>query len=331
MHFLYNSSGTRNVFFLYLMVIELAKMNPPLKGIIPPMITPLLENGALDINGLHKLIAHLLSGGIHGIFLLGTTGEGPSLDHKLRKQLVSEACSFINKRIPVLVCITDTSFKESIALADHAKSAGADYLVVAPPYYFPISQKEMQDYLEALASHLSLPFLLYNMPSCTKMQLSLETVKKGKSLGAMGIKDSSGNKDYLFSLLEEFHRDPSFSIITGNEAFLPEVIQKGGCGAVAGGANFFPKLFVALYEACLENDLKAISNHLDRVNWISDTIYNVGKHESRYVKGTKSALSLMGLCDDYAAQPIGQFKTTKREQIGAYLSDFQYDDEYPTK
>lgn len=295
------------------------------------MVTPLLENGELDIHGLQKLLEYLINGGIHGVFLLGTTGEGPSLDHTLRKQLVFEACTIIKKRIPVLVCITDTSFKESIALAHHAKEAGADYLVVAPPYYFPISQCELQDYIEALAPHLTLPFLMYNMPSCTKMNLSLETLKRAKTLGAIGIKDSSGNKDYLFSLLNEFRDDPSFSIITGNEAFLPETIKKGGSGTVAGGANFFPKLFVALYEACLANDSEAISNHLKRVNWISDTIYNVGKQESKYVKGTKSALSVLELCNDYAAMPIGRFNTAEREQIRAYMADFQYEDEYPSK
>lgn len=306
-------------------------MNLPLHGIIPPMVTPLLENGELDINGLNRLIKHLCNGGIHGIFLLGTTGEGPSLDHELRKQVISEACAILKKRVPLLVCITDTSFNESIALALHAKEAGADYLVVAPPYYFPISQGEMQDYLEELAPRLPLPFLIYNMPSCTKLHLSLETVKKAKELGAIGIKDSSDNREYLFSLVEEFRNDPSFSIITGNEANLPELIQKGGHGTVAGGANFFPQLFVALYEACLADDIKAISKHMQRVQWISDTIYDVGKQESKYVKGTKCTLSVMGICNDYAAHPIGRFNASERTQITKILEEFAYEDEYPTK
>lgn len=314
----------------YLIVIELAKMNPPLKGIIPPMITPLLENGDLDSNGLQHLISHLLKGGIHGIFLLGTTGEGPSLEHQLRKQLISEACTIVNKRVPILVGITDTSFKESLELANHAKEAGADVLVVAPPYYFPISQTEMQDYLEDLAPQLPLPFLLYNMPSCTKLHLAIDTVRKARALGAIGIKDSSGNQEYLFSLLEEFKKDTEFSIITGNEALLPEMTKKGGQGAVAGGANFFPKLFVALYEACVANDPKAISEHLKWVNWISDTIYNVGKEESKYVKGTKCTLSLMGICQDYSASPIRRFNETERAIVAAHLAKFPYEKEYPT-
>ena len=331
MYMMHNYGGTTGVFSFNLIVIELAKMNLPLHGIIPPMVTPLLENGDLDVHGLDKLLNHLLKGGIHGIFLLGTTGEGPSLDHELRKQLVSEACAIVDKRIAVLVGITDTSLNESIELANHAKEAGADFLVVAPPFYFPISQGEMQKYLEVLAPRLPLPFLMYNMPSCTKMHISIETVKKAKELGAIGIKDSSGNRDYLFSLVEEFHYDPSFSIITGNEALLPELILKGGHGAVAGGANFFPKLFVALYEACLAGDEQNISKHMQRVDWIGETIYDVGKQESKYVKGTKSTLAEMGLCHDYTAPPIQPFKARKRAQIADYLTEFQYEEEYPDK
>ena len=91
-------------------------MKLPLKGIIPPMITPLTEDGKLDKKGLTNLIDHLITGGVHGIFLLGTNGEAPSLCYELRKELITESCKLVTKRIPVLVGITDTSFDGSIAL-----------------------------------------------------------------------------------------------------------------------------------------------------------------------------------------------------------------------
>ncbi|WP_425235750.1 dihydrodipicolinate synthase family protein [Ulvibacterium sp.] len=305
-------------------------MNLPIKGIIPPIVTPLLENGDLDSRGLRNIIGHMLEGGVHGLFLLGTTGEGSSLSHVLRKQLVTEACDFINSRVPVLVCITDTSCKESLELAEHSKQMGVDALVVAPPYYLPISQGEMQQYLEYLAPLLPLPFLLYNMPSCTKLQLSLETIKKGKELGAIGIKDSSGDWDYLHSLIEEFGGDPTFSIVTGTELFLPQLIAKGGHGAVAGGANFFPRLFVTLYEACLAKDTETISQLLKKVKLIGTTIYNVGKQESKYIKGTKCVLSVLGLCHDQVAPPLSRFTMSERRLIQNHLSNFPLDDQYLT-
>jgi len=292
------------------------------------MVTPLSERGDLDSQGLCNVIEHVLKGGVHGLFLLGTTGEGTSLSHALRKQVVSEACNLIDKRVPVLVCITDTSCEESLEQAEHAQQMGADALVVAPPYYLPISQGEMQQYLDDLAPRLPLPFLLYNMPSCTKLQLSLETIKKGKELGAIGIKDSSGDWNYLHSLIEEFGEDPTFSIVTGTESFLPKLMTEGGHGAVAGGANFFPGLFVALYNACLVDDTETISELLKQVKLIGTTIYTVGKQESKYIKGTKSVLSVLGLCHNQVAPPLRRFTPVEQEQIKGHLTLFPPDDLY---
>lgn len=286
------------------------------------MITPLTENGELDDKGLKKLIEHLIAGGVHGIFLLGTNGESPSLTYELRKELISKACEYIAGRVPVLVGITDTSFEGSIAIANHAKAAGADVVVIAPPYYFPISQDEMVEYLESLVPELPLPFMMYNMPSCTKLHLSIETIKRAKELGALGIKDSSGDIDYLYSLIAAFKGSPEFAIIVGTEAYLPETIQHGGHGAVAGGANFFPALFVDLYNATVAEDLIKIEELHTKVKLLYNTIYSVGKYESRYTKGTKCALAVMGICEDYMALPLRRFETKEREEIKKYIEKF---------
>ncbi|MGB5554059.1 MAG: dihydrodipicolinate synthase family protein [Flavobacteriaceae bacterium] len=297
-------------------------MNIDLKGIIPPMITPLTANGDLDEKGLARLIEHLISGGVHGLFLLGTNGEGPSLTYELRKELITKSCEFIAKRVPVLVGITDTSFKGSIDIAEHAKITGADAVVIAPPYYFPISQNEMIDYLETLVPRLPLPFLMYNMPSCTKLQLSLDVVRRAKELGAIGIKDSSGNIDYLYELIDAFKDSPEFAIIVGTESYLPETIRNGGHGAVAGGANFMPKLYVALYEAALQNDLPLIDELTLKVMYMYDTIYSVGKYESRITKGIKCSLSVMGICEDHMAMPLRRLDVQGRKKIEGYLANF---------
>lgn len=298
-------------------------MKLPLKGIIPPVITPLINNNELDVKGLENLIEHLISGGVHGLFLLGTNGEAPSLSYKLRKDLIKRACKLVNHRVPVLVGITDTSFEGSIEIAEYSKEVGVDAVVVAPPYYFPVSQEEMIDYLESLAPALPLPFLMYNMPSCTKLHLSVDTVKRAKELGAIGIKDSSGDMTYMYSLIEEFKDSPDFSIITGTELFLPETIMQGGHGAVAGGANFFPRLFVDLYEASLLKDLTKIAELREIVIKIYNTIYSVGKYTSRYTKGTKCALSVMGVCNDYMAHPLRKFGPEEREKIKKHVEEFK--------
>ena len=93
----------------------------------------------------------------------------------------------------------------------------------------------------------------------------------------------------------------------------------GGHGAVAGGANLFPKMFVDLYKASLTNDLESISIIREKVLMLYQTIYQVGKHPSRYVKSTKCGLSVLGICNDYLAPPLHRFKPSERKQIEDYL------------
>ena len=121
-------------------------MKQPLCGIVPPLVTPLRDNETLDVKSLERLINHLIDGGVHGLFILGTTGEEQSLSYSMRQQMIRETCRINAGRLPVLVCITDTSLVESIRLADVAAECGADALVSAPPYYFATGQPELAQF-----------------------------------------------------------------------------------------------------------------------------------------------------------------------------------------
>jgi 4-hydroxy-tetrahydrodipicolinate synthase len=296
-------------------------MQLPLKGIIPPVITPLINYDELDIQGVYNLIEHLISGGVHGLFVLGTNGEAPSLSYKLRKELIKLVCEIADHRIPVLIGVSDTSIEGSIDIAEASGKAGADAVVVAPPYYYPVDQEEMVEYFSMLVSKLSIPFLLYNMPSHTKVHLNIDTVKKAKELGALGIKDSSGDMFYLYSLIEEFRSSPEFSIITGTELFLPDTIMNGGHGAIPGGANMFPRLFVKLYEACVNNDSDTINRLRKKVMEFYNTIYRVSKHPSSITMGIKCALSCMNICSDYLSPPLTRLNPAEREHVEKLLTD----------
>lgn len=298
-------------------------MKLPLKGIIPPIVTPLVSNTKLDTAGLKNLINHILNGGVHGIFALGTTGEATNLSYEIRKEFLDRVCEFTKGRVPVVAGITDTCFEGSLEIAEAAKNAGVDALVVSTPYYLPISQNEFIIYLEELVPHLPLPFMMYNMPSCTKMHMTINTVKKAKELGAIGIKDSSGNLPYLLALAEEFKSSPEFAVIAGSEIFLPETIIAGGHGAVAGGANLFPSVFVELYEASLVKDFERIDRLKKKLLLIEEKIYNVGAYSSKYIKTIKSALHVMGICNDYVAYPFRKFHDAKQQQIQQHLKEME--------
>ena len=120
------------------------------KGIIVPMVTPLLDEDTLDLKGCEKLVNHLIGGGVHGLFILGTTGEGPSLKQSLQLELVKYVCSEVGGRIPVLVGIMDASFKEAVNIAAKAEEYGAYAVVIAPPFFYQISQDELYSFTSRL-------------------------------------------------------------------------------------------------------------------------------------------------------------------------------------
>jgi 4-hydroxy-tetrahydrodipicolinate synthase len=126
----------------------------PMRGVIVPLVTPLLDRDTLDTGGLERLIEHVLAGGVQGLFILGTTGEGPSLGYRLRHELIERTCRLAAGRVPVMVGITDTAFIESVRLARTAADGGAAAVVAAPPYYYPARQLELVEYIEHLAAEL---------------------------------------------------------------------------------------------------------------------------------------------------------------------------------
>jgi 2-dehydro-3-deoxy-D-pentonate aldolase len=265
--------------------MNLASLPRPLRGIIPPLVTPLTDQDQLDVPGLERLLQRMLDGGVHGIFILGTTGEGPSLAYAVRHQLVERVCDQVAGRVPVLVGITDTAWGESMELAQKAYAAGAAGLVAAPPYYMPLSQVELTDYFEDLAQQVPLPLMLYNMPHCTKVAFQPQTVRRLSSIdNIVGLKDSSGRLDYFRAVVELVGKRPDFSLLVGPEELLAAVIPLGAEGGVPGGANLFPRLYVALYEAAVAGAQQKVALLHEHIVRVSKTIYAVGKDDSRHLK-----------------------------------------------
>ncbi len=294
---------------------------PKYHGIIPPMITPLSGRDTLDVAGLERLIEHILTGGAHGLFLLGTTGEGPSHSYRLRKELVERSCRLVKGRVPVLVGISDTAFVESVNVARWAADAGADALVVAPPYYLPGGQPELQEYLSHLVPELPLPLFLYNMPSLTKVSFEPETVRRAMDEPRIiGIKDSSGNMTYFHRLAALLSHRPDWALLMGPEELLPDAILAGGHGGVHGGANLFPALYVQLFEASRAGDLTRVRLLHAQVMTICEQLYHVGRHPSAFIKSLKCALSLLGVCDDFMAEPFARFHEPERRRVHEILS-----------
>lgn len=288
----------------------------PLCGIVPPLLTPLLDRDTLDAAGLERLIEHVLAGGVHGLFILGTTGEGPSLGYRLRREMISQSTRQVARRVPVLVGITDTAFVESVHLARHAAECGADAVVLAPPYYMPEGQPELREYLAHLLPELPLPLFLYNMPPLTKVPFEVDTVRWAMDQPRIvGLKDSSGNMIYFNRLCSLSRSRPDWTRLVGPEELLAESVLMGGHGGVNGGANLFPRLYVALYEAARRGDLVRVRALQGRVQEVVDRLYRVGQHPSAVIKGIKCAAACLGLCNDFMAEPFHKFREPERDRI----------------
>jgi len=291
-----------------------------LQGIIPPVVTPLAAQDELDIDGVDRVVEHIIQGGVHGLFILGSCGEGPSLSYRLRREMIARVCERTNGRVPVLVGITDSSFTESIALAELAEDAGAAAVVASAPFYFAPSQTELSGYVQRLHEEVPLPLILYNMPGLTKVTFELATLTELIELPKLlAIKDSSGDLDYYASvanLLNE-HR-PDMSLLIGPEHLLSASMQRGGAGGVHGGANLFPHLFVQWYEALRDGEFE-LAMQLETVVGELQAIYQVGSGHSAVPKALKAGLKHLRLCSDLPALPFERFNANHRARIADVL------------
>lgn len=290
-------------------------------GIVPPLVTPLLDRDTLDVAGLERLIERVIAGGVHGLFMLGTTGEGPNLGSRLQRELVTETCRINAGRLPVIVAITHPAFVESIALARHAADAGADALVVAPPYYFPAGQDELVAYVERLVPELPLPLMLYNIPAMTKLSFGPAVLRRATQLDrVIGLKDSSGELGYFAQALEIARARPDWTVLIGQESLLARAVGMGGHGTVAGGALVDPALLVGLYEAARAGDTARVAALQTRLEKLG-AIFGLGPNCSSLMNGVKGALSLLGVCGTAVTEPFTPFGEAERARLRSVLEE----------
>jgi 4-hydroxy-tetrahydrodipicolinate synthase len=295
-------------------------MKLPLRGLITPLVTPFLLSDhpepALDVAALERIIEHVLTGGVHGIFLLGSTGEFPSLGREMRQEIVRRTCEVTNQRVPVLVNISDTAISESLRLADTAAESGADAAVIAAPYYFEHSQSDLLDYLERITKRITLPLFLYNIPHLTKTSFDPATVRRAADMpGIVGIKDSTGDLAYLEKTVAALHDRPDFTVLIGPEELLLEAMKRGAMGGVCGGSNLKPKLFVDLYNAIASGETDRAEGLQRQVKDLGRALYSVGYRGGSYMRGIKAAMALAGLCRPEAAPPFAPFSKEEYAEV----------------
>ena len=295
---------------------------PRFSGVIPPVVSPMLTPDQLDSAAVPKVVEHLISGGVSGLFVLGTTGEGPSLTYQMRYEMVESACRAANGRVPVFVGVTDTSLAESIALSKYAARCHATAIVAAAPYYYDVPQKNLESWFSDLATASPLPLMLYNMPSCVGVVMSPEIIDSlSHHPNIIGIKDSGGDMGYFEGLCERHGGREDFLIFMGPEERLAEAVVLGAAGGVCGGANLLPLIYTSLYKAACRGDHAVVAECNEVIGRIFRSVYRDDDGQMKLIPGLKRAMHELGLCSPVVARPLSMVTDLHASRICSALPE----------
>ncbi|MCX5039429.1 MULTISPECIES: dihydrodipicolinate synthase family protein [Streptomyces] len=246
----------------------------PLSGVVPPVCTPLDASGEVDTASLTRLVEHLVGGGVHGLFALGSSSEVAFLTDRQRAVALDTVVEAVAGRVPVLAGVIDMTTPRVLVHAEAASEAGADALVATAPFYARTHPREIAAHFRAIRSAVDLPLYAYDLPVSVHSKLSAPLVRELAEDGTLaGLKDSSGDEGGLRRLMVELggrhgRADgpaPSFSILTGSELTVDAALLAGADGVVPGLGNVDPAGYVRLYDAVRGGDLDRAVKEQERL------------------------------------------------------------------
>lgn len=270
-----------------------------LHGIVPPVVTPLTEDFAVDKPSLRKVVRHLLDGGVHGLFALGSTSEVVFLDERQRADVLATIAEENDGRVPMVAGVIDATTDRVIAHARQAQALGAQGLVVTAPFYTRTSQAETMDHFRMIRDAVDLPILAYDLPVCVHIKLERPTLRTLQAEGVIcALKDSSGDDANLRMVMRDFVAQPDFQVLTGSETTVDYALLGGAHGCVPGLGNVDPAGYVRLYDAARAGDWVRARREQERLIELFQIVFQGVPDTSPNASGVggfKSALQLMGL------------------------------------
>ena len=238
-----------------------------IKGIIPPIVTPMNEDESVNEKELRNQVNRQIKGGIHGLFPFGTNGEGYILNEKEKEEVLSIVIDETKGRVPVYAGTGCISTKDTIRQSQMAESLGADVLSIITPSFAAASQNELYDHYKAVAEAVDMPIVLYNIPARTGNALAPATVAKlSKIPNIVGAKDSSGNFDNMLQYIEQTRDSKDFAVLSGNDSLILWNLLAGGTGGIAGCANVFPEVMASIYNYFAAGDLENARKAQDSIH-----------------------------------------------------------------
>jgi 4-hydroxy-tetrahydrodipicolinate synthase len=240
-----------------------------IKGSLVAIISPMHEDGSIDLDAYRRLIEWHIAEGTHGIVAVGTTGESPTVDVGEHNELIRVAVETVRKRVPVIAGTGGNSTAEAIELTQHAKKVGADATLQVVPYYNKPSQEGLYRHFKTVAETVDLPVILYNVPGRTVADLATDTTLRLATVpGIVGIKDATGDLARGTDLLRRAPKQ--FAVYSGNDDSALALMLVGGHGVISVTANVAPRLMSELTRAALEGNIaraREINNQLLPLHW----------------------------------------------------------------
>jgi 4-hydroxy-tetrahydrodipicolinate synthase len=287
-----------------------------LRGIIPPVVTPMTADQELDLPGLRAGIDYQLSHGVHGIFVLGTTGEFYALDDREKQAVVATALEHCRDRSPVYVGTGAETTREVLRLTKMAEKEGAVGVSVITPYFLKPTQAELVDHFRRVAESTSVSVVLYNNPAtCGGVSIDPDTCAKLAAVpNIVGIKDSSGDLQNTIEIMRQTPRD-KFAVLNGRDTLIFSALQMGAQGAIPASCNIAPGLCVSLFEAFTRGDIEAAKSYQARLHGVRMAM-TLGTGNG----AVKEAMALLGRPAGPNRFPISPLSDEKRHKLRAILT-----------
>lgn len=288
---------------------------PKLHGIIPPVVTPMTADQELDLPGLRRHIDLMLAKGVHGIFVLGTTGEFYALDEREKQAVLADAIAHVGGRSPVYAGTGAETTREVVRLTKMAEREGAAGVSVITPYFIKPNQTELFDHFRRVAESTSLPVVLYNNPAtCGGLSIEPDTVAKLAELSnIIGVKDSSGDLQNTIEIIRQTPRD-RFSVLNGRDTLILAALQAGAQGAIPASCNIAPELCVGIYDSFVKGDVEAAKVFQSRLHGVRMAM-SLGTGNS----AVKEAMALLGRSAGPMRSPIMPFGDAQKAKLKAIL------------
>ncbi|HEV2691357.1 MAG TPA: dihydrodipicolinate synthase family protein [Verrucomicrobiae bacterium] len=291
-------------------------------GAVVPLVTPFTAQGTLDGAALNRLVDSQIAGGVEGIFVLGTTGEGAYVPRALHKKLVELTVKRANKRTLIFVGLGDVRLAEMDRVNEFFQ-VGADGVVAHPPISEKVPLEKLGGWFKTLLDRVAGPLLIYNMPATTGVSIPLDAVES--LLGhprLAGIKDSENNPQRVEELLKRFGGKKDFSVFIGVGALMEKGLKLGADGIVPSVGNLIPEVCHQLCVAAQTADWGAVESHYARMSAVA-ALYQKGRTLNESLAALKAAVHCRGLCTPDVLPPLLSLPKLEVEKIRTQMAELQ--------